>query len=323
MMRSMSRTLRCVQTTDKVVIRSFTTEEKRVLVKDVGDGIKHVQLNRASKRNSLDMNMFETISRTIRELRSDTQLRAVILSGKGKAFCTGLDIKSMIPNLTEIGRFKQNIDQLLTRHERNEDGSDSSETELKPEESEDGERSLLPLCNLAQEVAYEWRNIPCPTICSIDGDCFGGGLQIALGCDMRFTTKESRFSLMEAKWGLIPDMSASVTLRSLVRMDIAKELAMTGRVISGTDAAELGLATRCVDDPMKESLQVAREMVERSPDSIAATKVLLQTAWQASEKDALLLETDIQRKLVGSSNQMIAVGRNIGVKVPYTRRSKW
>jgi len=149
------------------------------------------------------------------------------------------------------------------------------------------------------------------------------GMQIALGADFRFSTRDCQMSIMESRWGLIPDMSASVTLRELVRMDVAKELAMTGRILSGEEGARLGLVTRCVDDPMEEAVKVAREIVERSPDSVAATKALFHTTWVANEETCLQKETDLQWRLIKTYNQMAASGRQLGLSLPYVRRQDW
>jgi len=140
---------------------------------------------------------------------------------------------------------------------------------------------------------------------------------------MRFCTPDCQLSVMESKWGLIPDMSGSITLRELVRIDVAKELTMTGKVISGAEAAELGLVTRCVDDPMKEAIQVAKQICERSPDSVAATKRLFQETWVAPEQRCLNLETQLQRQLLASWNQGAASARNFGWNMPYAKRKEF
>jgi len=164
------------------------------------------------------------------------------------------------------------------------------------------------------------RGLPVPVIACLHGMCYGGGLQLALGADLRFSTPDCRISIMESRWGLIPDMGASVTLRELVRMDVAKELTMTGRIISGTEAEKFGLVTRCVDDPMEEAMSVAREIIERSPDSVAATKELFQSTWVADEELCLKKETDLQLKLMATWNQIAASGRQFGVNLPYFQR---
>lgn len=178
--------------------------------------------------------------------------------------------------------------------------------------------------NLAQDTARLWRTLPVPVIAALQGAVFGGGLQIALGADLRFCAPDCRLSVMEGRWGLVPDMAASITLRELVRIDVAKELTMTGRIVEGEEAARLGLVTRCVaGDPTEEALRVANEIAARSPDAVAAAKRLFHETWvEADEGKCLDLETDLQRELVGSYNTMAAVGRNFDVELPYLKRKK-
>ena len=206
-------------------------------------------------------------------------------------------------------RVKANLDRLLDRPSGYSSGKDDG--------VEGG-----GVGNLAQDVSYLWRAIPAPVIASLHGACFGGGLQIALGADLRFSTPDCKISIMEGKYGLIPDMSASITLRELIRMDVAKELTMTGRVISGEEAATLGLVTRCITDPMEESLRVAREIRERSPDAVASAKRMFQETWtESDEEKCLRRETELQLPLLASWNQMAAAGRGVlGVRVPYGKR---
>lgn len=270
---------------------SSAADEDRVVVSVDSDGIAQVRLNRPEKLNALDLPMFEAIANAASDLKSDRKLRADILSGNGRAFCTGLDVKSMIrndPNGT--------IERLL-------------------------ERPQGRITNLAQDVAYLWREIPAPVIAAVHGMCFGGGFQIALGADFRIATPDSKISIMESKWGLIPDMGISVTLRELVRIDVAKELTMTGRIVNGLEACEIGLITRCAEDPHKEALELAKAITKRSPDSVALAKQLYQETWDATvDEEALRLETDFQRQLLKTWNQLAASGRNFGLKVPYAKR---
>mmetsp|Transcript_3283 Transcript_3283/g.3660 ORF Transcript_3283/g.3660 Transcript_3283/m.3660 type:complete len:354 (-) Transcript_3283:502-1563(-) len=298
----------------------FTSSPDNIVtITEVSKGIKHVQLNRPEKLNSLDMRMFESIASAASELRDDTSVRAVILSGAGKAFCTGLDVKSIVSPLK--GNPKSNIDRLLKRpsgygHPPPDNDSITSDVNTSSKAS-----SIPPsLGNLAQDVAYLWRDIPAPVIAVLHGMCFGGGMQIALGADLRFAEPNCKLSIMEAKWGLIPDMSASITLRELVRIDIAKELTMTGRVITAEEGARLGLITRCTEDPMAEAVKVAKEIVSRSPDAVAESKRLFQQSWVATQKDCLELESKIQSGLIGSWNQAAASGKNFSLNIPYAKR---
>lgn len=238
--------------------------------------------------------MFEAIAETAENLAKDRSVRVVILSGEGRAFCTGLDVGSIIKNspLSTGERL------LSKRHEYSKS-------------------------NLAQDVGYLWRDLKVPVIASIHGMCFGGGLQIALGADMRYCSPDCRFSIMEAKWGIIPDMSASVTLRELVSIDVAKELTYTGRTITGEEAARLNLVTRCVPDPMAEAEKIAKEIVGKNPDAVSAAKQLYQSNWvYKSEEEALMYERELQKTILGSWNQMAAVAKNFGWELPYWARKK-
>lgn len=261
---------------------------------DKTTGIARVSLARPEKLNALDLPMFEAINQVAKDLSQRTDIRVVLLSGEGRAFSSGLDVKSII----KAGSPNRSIEKLL---------------------SKDGDERIS---NLAQDVAYRWREVPVPVIAILHGMCFGGGLQIALGADIRFATPDCKLSVMEAKWGLIPDMSASVTLRELVRIDVAKELTFTGKIITGSEAADLGLVTRVHEDPFEEALKTANEIVKRSPDSVQFSKKLYQENWVAAEKDSLALEENLQRKLLASWNQLAASGRNFGIRFPYFLRKQ-
>ncbi len=256
-----------------------TRDSERVLI-TIEDGIAIVTLNRPDKYNGLDMPMFEAITRAAKTLKKDRSVRAIILNGAGDAFCSGLDVKTVSKNPV-------NFLKLL----------------VKP-----GRR----ISNLAQNVGYLWRDVPAPVIAVIHGYCFGGGFQIALGADFRFSTSDCEFSIMESKWGLIPDMSLTVTLRELVPIDLAKELTMTARRFDGTEAKAMGLVSRVSDDPMAEAMNFARELAERSPDAVAASKLLFNRSWNATDRTALDWETKLQKKVLGRANQRIAVARNSG-----------
>jgi enoyl-CoA hydratase/carnithine racemase len=246
----------------------------------IENGIAMVTLNRPEKYNGLDMPMFKAITDAARTLRKDRSVRAIILSGAGEAFCSGLDVKTVSKN-------PANFLKLLFKPGRK-------------------------ISNLAQDVGYLWRDVPAPVIVVTHGYCFGGGFQIALGADFRFSTASCEFSIMESKWGLIPDMSLAVTLRELIPIDLAKELTMTARRFTGTEARDMGLVSRVCDDPMAEAKAFAAELAERSPDATAASKLLFNRTWSASDKDALDWETRLQKKIIGRANQRIAIARNSG-----------
>lgn len=288
----------CLSTTTTISTKkNHGDKSTRVTTTKDKDGICHVILNRPDKLNAVDISMFEAIAQTAADLRKDRSLRVVILRGEGRAFCTGLDVKSILNNP------HQHPQRLLQRP-----------SGFGKEGNEIG--------NLAQDVSYLWRELQVPVICVLHGMCYGAGLQIALGADFRYATPDCKLSIMETKWGLIPDMGAAITLRELVRIDVAKELTMTGRIVSGDEAATLGLVTKTYEDPLVEAEKFAKLLVQRSPDALASAKDLYQSTWLGSEKDCLELETKLQRNLLASWNQLAASGRAFGWEVPYFSRKR-
>ncbi|HEY8429150.1 MAG TPA: crotonase/enoyl-CoA hydratase family protein, partial [Sandaracinaceae bacterium] len=210
-----------------------------------------------------------------------------VLSGEGKAFCAGLDFTAFVSSA-------ESAPKLLAG------------------------RGESP-ANLAQRAAWIWREVPVPVIAAIHGVAFGGGLQIALGADLRYVHPEAQLSVMEIKWGLVPDMGASKTLLDLVPLDVAKELTFTGRIVSGTEAVRLGLATRASDDPVAAALETARAIAEKSPHAIRAAKRLLEAAPRLGVREAFELETELQLSLLGSPNQLEAVQANFEKRAPRFR----
>ena len=254
---------------------------------DVNEGVADVRLNRPDKYNALSPDMFKAIIAAGEQLADTGGVRAVVLSGNGRGFCAGLDMLSM-QGLGGGGSSSGGT--LLTRDDRPE--------------------------NHAQRPAIIWKRLPVPTIAALHGVAYGGGLQIALGADIRIAAPDARLSVMEIKWGLIPDMSISQTLRDIVPLDVAKELTFTGRVLSGAEARELGLVTRVEDDPLAAALGLAREIAGKSPDAIRGAKRLFETSWHAGEREGLELESAIQTRLIGSPNQIEAVKANFGKRNP-------
>lgn len=254
-------------------------QSDRVLL-DIDQGIATVTLNRPEKYNGLDMPMFDAIAKTARQLKKERQVRAIVMKGNGEAFCSGLDVKTVSKNPV-------NFLKLLVKPGRK-------------------------ISNLAQDVGYLWRDVPAPVIAATHGYCFGGGFQIALGADFRYTTADCQFSIMEAKWGLIPDMSLTVTLPELIGIDLAKELTMTARTFSGSEAKDMGLVTRVCDDPVADAYAFADVLSQQSPDAVAAAKLLFNRAWLANDKTSLDWETRLQKKIIARGNQRTAVARNTG-----------
>lgn len=254
------------------------------------DGVAEVRLQRADKMNALDGAMFEALVAAGNELGARRDVRAVVLSGEGRAFCAGLDVTSFA-SMAGSGRDQGRSRNLL-------------------------ERSAESPASHAQRAAWVWREVPVPVIAAIHGVAYGGGLQIALGADIRLVAPDAKLSLMEIKWGLVPDMSGTQTLRHLVRLDVAKELTFTGRIVSGTEAVALGLATRVADDPRAAALGLAAEIATKSPDAIRAAKKLLDAAVVSDVASGLALEASLQSGLVGRANQIEAVNANLGKRAP-------
>jgi enoyl-CoA hydratase/carnithine racemase len=254
-------------------------------------GVADVRLNRPDKLNALDQAMFGGLVETARALGRDAAVRAVVLSGEGRGFCAGLDFASF---MGMAGGERSGGPGLLSR---------------------DGDSSA----NFAQMAAFAWTSLPQPVIAAVHGVAFGGGLQIALAADLRLIAPDARLSVMEIKWGLIPDMTGSQTLRHLVRLDVAKELTFTGRVVSGTEAVALGLATRLSDTPRESALELAREIATKSPDAIRAGKKLLDESWTGTTREGLALEERLQRGLLGKPNQIEAVQANMEKREPRFR----
>jgi enoyl-CoA hydratase/carnithine racemase len=172
---------------------------------------------------------------------------------------------------------------------------------------------------LAQRAAFIWAEVPIPVIAAIHGVAFGGGIQIALAADIRIVAPDARMSVMEIKWGLIPDMSGTQTLRRLVPLDVAKELTFTGKIVSGVEAVALGLATRVSEKPHEDAMALAREIAGKSPDAIRAGKRLLNESGLLTLADGLRLEEELQRALMGSPNQTEAVQANLEKRSPRFR----
>lgn len=264
--------------------------EDRVSV-TITDGVADVRLVRADKMNALDVAMFAALVDTSERLSREKGLRAVVLSGEGRAFCAGLDT-GRFAGMSENG------------------GSGMPGGELR-----DLTKRTHGLANHSQQAVWGWRQLPVPVIAAVHGVAFGGGFQLALGADIRYLAPDTRMSIMEIKWGLVPDMAGTPILASLVRDDILRELTYTGRVFSAQEAFSYGLATRLCDDPRADALALAREIAGKSPDAIRATKRLLNNL-SGDPGPALLAEAVEQTHLMGSPNQTEAVRANLEKRAP-------
>lgn len=263
----------------------------RVEISIIGDGIADVRLNRADKMNALDQPMFQGLIEAARELSNDPSVRVAVLSGNGRAFCAGLDMGSFAAMAGEG-----------ERESRGDSGNILQKTDSP--------------ANFAQLAGWAWRELPVPVIAAVHGVAYGGGLQVALGADMRIVAPDARMSVMEIKWGLIPDMAISQTLPRLVKLDVAKELTFTGRIVNGAEAVALGLATRVSRDPYADALDLAREIASRSPEAIRAGKQLFDAVGQMGPAESFRLEEKLQRSLIGSPNQIESVKANLEKRAP-------
>ncbi|HUO72106.1 MAG TPA: crotonase/enoyl-CoA hydratase family protein [Solirubrobacteraceae bacterium] len=252
--------------------------EQRVRV-ELEDHVAVVTLARPDKHNALDLPMFEGIIGAAERMREEPGVRAVVLCGEGPSFCSGIDVMSIVGGQAGLDGLVEPL------------------------------RGEAP--NWFQRAAYDWIRVPVPVIAAIHGNCFGGGLQIALAADIRFAAPDARLSVMEIKWGLIPDMSISRTLPRLVGIDTAKELTYTGRVITGAEADRLGIVTHVAEDPVAAARALAEEIAGKSPDAIRGAKRLYDEAWIGAPEQTLSLEAELQLDLIGSPNQRAAVSAGL------------
>lgn len=252
----------------------------------IEDGVADVRLNRPEKMNALDPAMFAALVEVGEQLKGDARVRAVVLSGEGRAFCAGLD----------FGSFQSMAG----------DGADAAPRAERPAPSP-ADRPEGSITNLGQQAVYVWTEMPVPTIAAVTGVALGGGCQLALGADIRIIAPDARMSVLEIRWGLSPDMTGTQMLPRLVGLDVAKELTFTGRMVGGDEAVRIGLATRVADDPRAEALALAREIAAKSPQAQRGAKRLLNMAGQVSLEEGFRAEFDTIRSLIGSPNQVEAV----------------
>jgi enoyl-CoA hydratase/carnithine racemase len=263
--------------------------DERVRI-DQKDGIADVRMVRAEKMNALDLPMFIALVEAGKTLARDASVRAVVLSGEGRAFSSGIDLSA----LSVLGERDRSGPQLFDR---------------SPESP----------ANLAQRAAWIWQEVPVPVIAAVHGVAYGAGLQVALGADIRFVAPDAKLSVREAYWGLVPDVAFTATLRNVVGLDVAKELTFTARIVPGAEAVALRLATHLSDDPHRDAMTLAREIADRSPDAVRAAKKLLNSALLGTVADGLRLETELQTGLVGRHNQREAVRANLEKRAPRFR----
>jgi enoyl-CoA hydratase/carnithine racemase len=260
---------------------------QRVAV-EITDGVADVRLARPDKRNALDAAMFAGLVGAGERLKTEPGVRAVVLSGEGPDFCAGLDF-TMFQAMRNGDRLSARVPLPATRG---------------------------PARAAGQRAAYVWTELAVPVIAAITGNALGGGLQVALGADIRIVAPDAKLSVLEIRWGLVPDMTGSQLLPELVGRDVAKELAFSGRVVRGEEAVALGLATRVDPDPHRAALELARTIAGRSPHAIRAAKRLLDLAGRVDLETGFAAEQEEIGALIGSPNQAEAVAAEFGKRPP-------
>ena len=251
----------------------------------VEDHIAEVTLNRPEKANAVNLEMFDALREAGTELAGNKSVRAIVLHGAGENFCAGIDTSIFQDPDVDIG------------------ASWFAPLDDSP-------------ANRLQSPAYIWREVPVPVICAMHGVAYGAGLQIALGADLRYARPDASLSIMEIKWGLVPDMAITTTLRDILPVDRVKELAWTGRQLNGNEALAEGLVTALHDDPLAAAMEAAAAIRMKSPDAIRGMKQLFNTAWRLSDAEALAMEAKAQLGVMGKKNQLEAVMANLQKRAP-------
>jgi len=244
------------------------------VVTEIEGPLARVWLNRPDKLNGITFDLLDGLVAAADRIGSDPNVRAVLMEGRGPSFCAGLDFGEVMTDKKRVARY------------------------FVPNPFRGTNRFQRPL--------LVWRQLPVPVIAVTRGHVFGGGIQLALAADFRFTTPDCQWSILEAKWGLVPDMSGTVPLAELVGADLAKRLVMTGEIFSGERAVEYGIASGVADDPVKPALELVDQLSARSPDSVAASKRLLNETRRGSVRHALAIERRLQRAMFASPNTAIA-----------------
>ena len=252
----------------------------------ISGGIADVRMNRPEKRNALDGAMFQALADVGARLTTEPGLRCVVLSGEGPSFCAGLDFSSF---------------QMM---------AGGAADEVTRAEGSPGSMQEGRITHLGQQVCWVWQEIPVPVIAAVHGHALGGGIQIALGTDVRIVHPDTKMSVREVHWGLVPDMTGTLMLSSLVRADVAKELVFTARVFDGREAHTLGLATALSETPHDAAMAMAGEIAGRSPDAVRGAKALLNRLFNDGAAKQFAEERRVIGSLIGQPNQIEAVQAN-------------
>lgn len=260
------------------------------VIVESNEGVVHVRLNRPDKRNAIGSEIIEGLLAALDTIRADNCARAVVLSGEGKGFCAGLD----------MANFGSMLDGDL-----NADSAAEAYDELSPAGA-----------NRVQQLGWGWQELPVPVIAAVHGAAMGGGLNLAMGADIRVVAPDAKLGFVEISFGLLPDMSATQSLRHLARLDRIKELIFTGRRFTGVEAYEYGLATLLSDNPRQDALAMAQTIATRNPDAIRAAKKLLNDSMFSSTHDGLVAESNCSRELLGTPNQIEAIMSGFESRAP-------
>ncbi len=250
---------------------------RRILV-DIENHVAHIRINRPEKMNAVDSALLEQLIEAGDALRKDPTVRAGVISGDGRGFCAGLDTD----NFANIASGQAAKADLITR--------------------------THDIANTPQHAVLQWRTFPVPVIAAIHGFAFGAGFQLALGADIRYVHPTAKLCIAEINWGLIPDMAGMLILRNLVRPDIAAELVYGGRIFSGTESLEYGIATQLSESPIEKALQLASTIAQKNPQAIRAAKKIFSLDVDTTLPQKILLAESVeQAALIGSANQIEAI----------------
>ena len=252
---------------------------------EIKDHVGDVKLVRTDKMNALDNAMFEALIDTAAELDANKDVRAVVLSGEGRAFCAGLD----------MGNFAA----MASGGEKKEKDDSVAGGRLTPR--------THGIANRAQQAVWGWRTMRAPVIAAVHGVAFGGGFQVMLGPDIRIIHPETKLSILEVKWGLIPDMAGTPILRRIMKEDLIRELTYTGRIFTGVEAKDYGIATHLSEAPHHDAMKLAHEIASKSPTAVQTAKAIYNKLGDSTDAEALLTESVEQDKIMGSPNQIEAV----------------
>jgi enoyl-CoA hydratase/carnithine racemase len=259
-------------------------------------GVADVRMNRPEKRNALDTAMFTGLRDAGEQLKAMPNVRVVVLSGEGSSFCAGLDFSSF---------------NAMASGERAEASDQPAAADESPSTPTSG-----GITHVGQQVAWVWQELPVPVIAAVHGHALGGGIQIALGADIRIVHPDTQLSVREVHWGLVPDMTGTLFLSRLCGVDVAKELTFTARIFSGTEAGELGVATHVSETPREDALALAAEIAGRSPEAVRGAKALFNRLANEGAAEQFAEERRVIGSLIGSPNQVETVKANFEKRAP-------